>query len=91
MAYLLDTIEFLSVESKGLATITSVLHKFSLKYMYKDRKRFAFSSAPKGSQGFLAFLEGVNKKKHKSKYMDIVENDLALALAMDVSNSILVI
>jgi hypothetical protein len=30
--------------------------------MYKDRKGFAFSSAPKGSQGFLAFLKGVNKK-----------------------------
>ena len=30
--------------------------------MYKDRKGFAFSSAPKGSQGFLAFLEVVNKK-----------------------------
>jgi hypothetical protein len=30
--------------------------------MYKDWKGFAFSSAPKGSQGFLAFLEGVHKK-----------------------------
>ena len=30
--------------------------------MYKDRKGFAFSNAPKGCKGFLAFLEGVNKK-----------------------------